>query len=275
MDDKFHRNRKIRELRKRGKAGNEALGVWTFWWSWCLDDPDLNGEVPRSELSKRDEIAAELLVDVGLWDKTDDGFIFHDFQEYNPTREQIDSKRRADRERLSAKRKAKSTDVACDISASRERIAIDSQESPTRVASTRDPVPTQPNPGEESARLRAVPDPPPDLPDEASMRTPELVRRGFELRFMQALAIPPSWSHKAREHARVIAAWLDGFPDTETQLRKLLDNFFADPWATDKRFPIAALANDPQRYLAGIAQPSPPPGRGPHKVNYGRKEDRI
>lgn len=33
MDDKFHRNEKVRRLRKI-RGGREALGVWVFWWSW-------------------------------------------------------------------------------------------------------------------------------------------------------------------------------------------------------------------------------------------------
>lgn len=139
MDDKFHRNRKVRQLR-RIEGGREALGVWTYWWSWCLDDPELTGIVPRDELPEADLQAAKLLVDVELWDVVDDGYQFHDFNDYNPTRDQVESKKTADRERMAAKRSH----------ASRENVASDSHANPsgrpTRVASTRDPVPSRPDP---------------------------------------------------------------------------------------------------------------------------------
>lgn len=81
MDDKFHRNRKVRELR-RLKGGREALGDWAHWWSWCLDDPELTGVVPEFELDASERKSAALLVQVGLWDVVDGGYRFHDFRPY-------------------------------------------------------------------------------------------------------------------------------------------------------------------------------------------------
>lgn len=144
MDDKFHRNRKVRELR-RVKGGREALGTWVYWWSWCLDDPDLSGFVPSDELPPADAKVAPLLVEVGLWDEVDGGYRFHDFAEYNPTRTQIEAKKKADRERVAAKREASRENVACDN-------ASDSPPTITRVASTRVPSPSQPIPREEEER---------------------------------------------------------------------------------------------------------------------------
>ncbi len=112
MDDKFHRSRKIRELRK-SKAGREALGAWVFWWSWCLSDPELTGEVPLSELSADDRKSAELLVKVDLWEVTSDGYKFHDFHDYNPTKDKRLNKLEADRNRMATKRNV-ARDVASD-----------------------------------------------------------------------------------------------------------------------------------------------------------------
>lgn len=134
MDDKFHRNPKVRSLR-RMKGGREALGDWAFWWSWCLDDVSLTGEIPDAELAPNDRKSAKLLVSVGLWDEIPGGFRFHDFHEYNPTREQREAKKTADRDRVADKREASREDVASDSSASRKR-----------VASTRVPVPSRPDP---------------------------------------------------------------------------------------------------------------------------------
>lgn len=148
MDDKFHRNRKVREL-VRMKGGREALGTWTFWWSWCLDDPDLTGVVPDFELDATDRRSAKLLVQVGLWDEVEGGFGFHDFTEYNPTREQREAKKEADRTRVASKRSASRENVARDNSATPPRVASESP--PARV-----PVPTRPDPDPaESPRAHA------------------------------------------------------------------------------------------------------------------------
>lgn len=158
MDDKFHRNAKVRSLR-RLRGGRDALGAWVFWWSWCLDDPDLTGFVPSDELPSADEKAAELLVQVGLWDEVEGGYRFHDFDKYNPTREQLDAKRKADRERVAAKREA-----------TRENVASDTAAIPARVASTRDPIPSHPNPNpteREGAREILSDDSAPELPPDS------------------------------------------------------------------------------------------------------------
>jgi hypothetical protein len=166
MDDKFHRNPKVRSLRQQ-KGGREALGVWTYWWSWCLDGPELNGFVPRSELSAADAKAANLLVLAGLWDLAEGGYVIHDFHVYNPTRADIEQKRAADRERVAAKRNA-----------TRENVARDSLATNPRVAPpARDPIPI-PIPREE------ISDPTPHDPDPSSRVRPANgnggVREGHE-----------------------------------------------------------------------------------------------
>ena len=113
MDDKFHRNDKVRELRK-SKEGRLALGTWVFWWSWCLDDRSLSGVVPAIELSASEMKCAELLVACGLWDRVDGGFRFHNFHRYNPTKQQRLKKLERDRAG-SASRRAEAARVARDV----------------------------------------------------------------------------------------------------------------------------------------------------------------
>lgn len=109
MDDKAHRNRKVRALYRMGTPGREAYGVWTYRWSWCLDSPDLDGFIPDDELDEGERRSAELLCSGlhngrGLWRKVDGGYVIHDFHEYNPTKKQRQKKLRADRERQAEKR---------------------------------------------------------------------------------------------------------------------------------------------------------------------------
>jgi hypothetical protein len=128
MDDKFHRNKKVRKLRK-SPAGRAALGAWAFWWSWCLDDPELTGFVPADELDAADLKSADLLCEAELWDRVEGGFRFHDFHDYNPTKKQREHKLEADRQRIAEKR-AEESNVARDSQATRKRLA---NESPPRA----------------------------------------------------------------------------------------------------------------------------------------------
>lgn len=152
MDDKFHRNKKVRKLR-RMPQGYAAIGLWTFWWSWCLDSPDLDGIIPDDELDDKerklaDMLAADLHEGRGLWVRVDGGYQIHDFHEYNPTKKQVEDKRSADRERIAAKRGA-TPRVATDSDASRGNVARDSEATLTRVASTRVPIPSHAQPNQE------------------------------------------------------------------------------------------------------------------------------
>ncbi len=117
MDDKFHRNPKVRELMRR-KNGEAALGVWCFWWSWCLDDPKLDGFVPASELNRRASRLANVLISVGLWEEVEGGYRYHDFLEYALSPEKAARKREYDREYHEKRRQR----VVNDSDTIRERV---------------------------------------------------------------------------------------------------------------------------------------------------------
>lgn len=182
MDDKFHRNKKVRAL-LRMRGGREALGTWVYWWSWCLDDPDLTGSIPKEELSPADLRSAQLLSLIGLWVEYNDCYTFNDFHEYNPTRAQVESKKLADRERVFAKRHGIPADVASDSYATPKRLVSDSEAIRTRVASTRVPNPTHPNQERESGATSDAAQPPeraskPKAPDthSAAIADPDVIR---------------------------------------------------------------------------------------------------
>lgn len=163
MDDKAHRNSKVRKLYRMGALGREAYGVWTYRWSWCLDSPDLDGFIPDEELDEGERRCAELLSSAlhngrGLWRKVDGGYVIHDFHEYNPTKKQRQKKLRADRERMAEKRA-----VEKESHATRERLA---SESPPRARAglgmgtywqeSREEIAVEPLPPTGDARLDAA-----------------------------------------------------------------------------------------------------------------------
>lgn len=240
MDDKFHRNRKVRELR-RTKAGREALGCWAFWWSWCLDDSALTGLVPEVELDANDKRAAKMLTDVGLWEATEGGFQFHDFREYNPTREQREAKKEADRVRVAARRNASRENVACDTDASRERVASESH--PTRV-----PVPTQPN------QSPLVPPPAAETAQQPS--GPFAIEKLIESTFSKLKQ--EAWLKKtgnpggrflrgprdfdAMAH---VVAFFSAESDPKSAIEDSISGYLRDDWAIGASWPFVAWARDP------------------------------
>lgn len=247
MDDKFHRNRKVRDLR-RLKGGYEAIGVWTFWWSWCLDDAALTGFIPDSELAPNERKSAKMLVSAGLWDEIEGGFRFHDFHDYNPTRDQRESKKSYDREH-SARRRSK---VVTDSDTTRERIGDESF--PARV-----PVPSQPDPNPIPTETTAVVSPAaaptsrgasaffgsfaPKSPIRDTLVAMVTETRGT------AVFRPVSWEDQ--EAVRKLAEWAEAQSDPLGSARASLAAFWAAKgtgarlsWLTD---------GDPGMYLGKVA----------------------
>lgn len=85
------------------RAGESACWLWACGLAYCsahLTD----GEIPEAAITtmgvKRPAEAAAKLVAVGLWELTDDGFLIHDYLEYNPSSSQVRAKRKAGADRV-------------------------------------------------------------------------------------------------------------------------------------------------------------------------------
>jgi hypothetical protein len=262
MDDKFHRNPKVRALR-RMKGGTEALGVWVLWWSWCLDDATLTGFVPDVELSRSDERAAATLVSVGLWDRVDGGYVFHDFSQYNPTPEQVERKKAMDRERLAAKRAAESgasrknvaSDIANDTQASRADSAGESL--PAR-ASQPYPTQSQPNPtSEDRAPLRVAAPPHPAAPGSFPRAIQIWCEASNGLMDFSKIRLNESKHHKGALFV------LEATGGDEDEIARLAANFWADAWNRDNRIGFPYFASNlskwesPPKPKAGKHAPAP------------------
>ena len=109
VDDKFHDHPKVRRL---GKDKLAAVGLWTTCGSWA-GDRVTDGFVPTSVVRWHDakERLAKKLVDVGLWTKSErdgePGYQFHQWADYQPTREDIEVTREEWRRKKAAQRKPK------------------------------------------------------------------------------------------------------------------------------------------------------------------------
>lgn len=109
IDDKHHDHTKTRKaLRgvkgKRRDAG--AMGLWELAGSWSADNL-MDGFVPTDELFRWDDDWASLadrLVAAGYWESAErdgeEGFQFINWDEHQPTKADVESKREAARERM-------------------------------------------------------------------------------------------------------------------------------------------------------------------------------
>jgi hypothetical protein len=101
-DDKLHSHAKavaaIRECRS-------ALALWVVAGSWCADQLT-DGNVPEAIVDRLGFGAAEAdaLVSARLWHRTESGYVFHGWTDYQPTRRYVLAKRKAARKRMVALR---------------------------------------------------------------------------------------------------------------------------------------------------------------------------
>lgn len=114
IDDKLHDHPKVQRLLERhGDDGLAAMGLWSLAGSWCGDqmsDGLVSGFVLRRWHSDWESLAF-MLVEAGLWNVTDvEGrphHEFHDWTDYNFTRDKIMADRLAERMRVALMRDTK------------------------------------------------------------------------------------------------------------------------------------------------------------------------
>lgn len=102
VDDGFHGHPKTLDL------SLAAVGLWAMAGSWCakyLTDGRVTDRV-LTRMGGTPEIAAEL-VDAGLWIREASGYRFHEWDEYQRTKEQVEAERAAARSRMNKVRATK------------------------------------------------------------------------------------------------------------------------------------------------------------------------
>jgi len=153
IDDGFWSHPKVLEL------SDGAVALWTRAGSYCAGHLT-DGEVKKSTLRvlAADHDAAVELVLAGLWDETANGWHFHDWAEYQPTREEVMKERAAatERKRVSRERSRQKSQGP----SRRDDYGTDGviPASPTRPDPTRPDLPSTPPIGEVegAARGRAL-----------------------------------------------------------------------------------------------------------------------
>ena len=81
-------------------AGNAAMGLWVRAGAWSMQQLT-DGFIPHHiarELGPRH--LCQRLVTAGLWDEKDDGYVFHEWNQRQPSRAKVYAEREANAERL-------------------------------------------------------------------------------------------------------------------------------------------------------------------------------
>jgi hypothetical protein len=143
LDDRFAGNRKVRRAWKREPA---SIGLYVFALTYCaqhetdgLIDPEFVEDIMPTKKDR--ERAVAVLLDVGLWEQGEDGYMVHDYLDYQPSRASAEVKRAQKSKRQQAWRERQrdaSTPGARDAS-------VDASTPGARDASV-DAAPTRPDP---------------------------------------------------------------------------------------------------------------------------------
>jgi hypothetical protein len=157
-DDKAPDHPKFRDL-----TGNQ-ISTWWVMGSWC-SEYETDGRISQrtaTQIAERFEPAPDLFgtgehpnlarlcvpppgYETGLLERTDSGYVLHDFLDYNPSKRELEMERRrkriARRKAEAERRKAHRVRTSADRTARRT-----SGERPAPVQITRDAVPTRPDP---------------------------------------------------------------------------------------------------------------------------------
>lgn len=106
-DDKFPEHRKIRRLTDAAYRLHDTALCYA-----AKDESDgflEEGDIDEMQHGKRLRKNIPALIDAGLWEVVDGGWLLHDFLDYNPSHGRQEAKRAAARERQQTYRKRKPT----------------------------------------------------------------------------------------------------------------------------------------------------------------------
>ena len=128
VDDRLHSHSKARRAR-------EAMALWVLALSWCcaeLTDGFVPSDMPELLIPGGDAMA-DKLVSVGLWERTDDGFRFHDWHEFQPSAASVKQARDAAKDRMQRIRKGRSHDVRANTTRTNSEHNANEQRSSSEV----------------------------------------------------------------------------------------------------------------------------------------------
>lgn len=123
VDDRLHGHIKAQ------RAG-EAMALWVLALSWCcayMTDGEVPEEIPRRLLGRKGDKFAKRLVDAKLWVKSEFGYTFLSWDEYQTSRVTVEAKRAEAKARMQRTR-----GVSSDVRANSERTSSEQNANTSR-----------------------------------------------------------------------------------------------------------------------------------------------
>lgn len=246
VDDGFYDHPKVAALFD-GPCPGDAVALWTLAGSWVSRHTIQEGVVPRARvrLFGLHRKSAGELVRVGLWHEVEQGYIFHDWTDINPSREAVINRREKTAKRVKAHRQKRMGNASCNGVTG----GVSTPDRTLLVHVPPTPTPSDPNGSERYA-----------LHGSALDRARSLLRTGYTDRYRRETRDAWMGAAKAHEHIGACAAWVAdaGEDRIEARAAAILDGMFADPWMREHRWPWGAVANDPAKYGSASAPGAPP-----------------
>lgn len=203
IDDGFYDHPKVDDL------SLSAVGLWTMAGTWCAKQLT-DGHVTPGRVRKfgaTDDVVAELVA-CGLWVADGPGWQFKNWEQYQPTRESVESQREYERERKRKQRRNPSgqfteshegpASVTAGHGSDTERDANGSHTVPTR------PDPTRP---QERARTRRAP----EVPLPADWAPKEAHATKAKEKNLDLALEAETFKNHALSHDRRLRDWDRGF----------------------------------------------------------------
>lgn len=139
--------------RKTMAAGNAALGLWVRAGAYCAQQLT-DGFVSREVIGTLGTAAqARRLVTAGLWRETDEGYQFHDWADFQPSREDVTEQRQLSKERQARWRMRRATNASPETRDERVSNAAHGDGAPTRPDPTYISTPPTPPRGGPRGRV--------------------------------------------------------------------------------------------------------------------------
>jgi len=140
VDDSFYDHPKVFD------ASDAAIALWTRAGSWAARNLT-DGFVPSAMLARLcgdGKRAAAELCDRGLWQRAKGGYLFHDWSDFQPTKEAVDNDRKLKAERQKRWREARRRRVTNGVS-NASGDAAPTRPAPKEAGRGRAPSPAQAN----------------------------------------------------------------------------------------------------------------------------------
>lgn len=272
IDDQFADHPKVINLRAR-KGWHGAMALWSLAGTWASRQLT-DGFVPEAMISILgcSKAHASMLVEVGLWEREDGGYRFHDFHDFNPTRAFALEKKEKNRRKVDAWRKTK-RDGNQVTQEERNQVTRGSRNQdvtppPARPVPVPDPVPNlNRGGGADSDRGQAAPSPAPEphtttKPPSADPKPPnewlelqKLLWREWVKRYESAKGNHPAKTAELRDVTNALYPNLRlfGVPP-EALVGGILDLYWAEDWpnAAASRPTLANLQRQLDRLLVDL-----------------------